>query len=90
MQSISLGCKCKSHLKLIQFWIVSLLEVSLVPDRVGGSPLSLKQPRFPGTVSGGKEEGDKIKKCCGRITLMTTGHEDSIGSQSVPQEEDGG
>jgi len=33
-----------------------------VPDRVGGSPLSLKQPRFPGTVSGGKEEGDKIKK----------------------------
>jgi len=36
--------------KLMQFCMVSLLEVSLVPDRVGGSPLSLKQPRFPGTV----------------------------------------
>lgn len=34
----------------MQFWMVSLLEVSLEPDRVGGSPLSLKQPKFPGTV----------------------------------------
>lgn len=39
--------------------MVSLLEVSLVPDRVGGSPLSLKQPKFPGTV-GRQEEGENI------------------------------
>lgn len=44
--------------KLIQFWMVSLLDVSLVPDRVGGSPLSLKQPRFPGTV-GRQGEGEE-------------------------------
>lgn len=45
--------------KLIQFWMVSLLEVSLGPDRVGGSPLSLKQPKFPGTVEREEEETDK-------------------------------
>lgn len=47
--------------KLMQFWMVSLLEVSLVPDRVGGSPLSLKQPKFPGTVRR-QEEGEKKNK----------------------------
>lgn len=45
--------------KLIQFWMVSLLEVSLVPERVGGSPLSLKQPKFPGTV---RRQGEGEKK----------------------------
>lgn len=45
--------------KLIQFWMVSLLEVSLVPDRVGGSPLSLKQPKFPGTAER-REETKKV------------------------------
>lgn len=45
--------------KLIQFWIVSLLEVSLAPVRVGGSPLSLKHPKFPGTVGRADESGKK-------------------------------
>lgn len=31
-----------------------------MPDRVGGSPLSLKQPKFPGTVRR-QEEGEKKK-----------------------------
>lgn len=42
----------------MQFWMVSLFEVSLEPDSVGGSPLSLKQPKFPGTVMR-QEEGEK-------------------------------
>ena len=33
----------------MQVWMVSLLDVSLLPVRVRGSPLSLKQPRLPGT-----------------------------------------
>lgn len=30
-----------------------------MPDRVGGSPLSLKQPKFPGTVGRREERGKK-------------------------------
>ena len=45
----------------MQFWIVSLLDVSLLPVRVGGSPLSLKHPKFPGTVEMEREMREKAR-----------------------------
>lgn len=57
--------------KLMQFWMVSLLEVSLAPERVGGSPLSLKQPKLPGTVERREETAHQLQKTVSMLLLLT-------------------
>lgn len=57
--------------------MVSLLEVSLGPDRVGGSPLSLKQPKFPGTVERQEEETDKQHAA---TQMQSVSHADTLYS----------
>lgn len=60
--------------KLMQFWMVSLLDVSLEPDRVGGSPLSLKQPKFPGTVGRQERRGWKNHLHATRLKMQSASH----------------
>lgn len=70
--SVSLTLYLCLRQKLMQFWMVSLLEVSLGPDRAGGSPLSLKQPRFPGTAEKQRGENGGCKKLKTSPPLRTT------------------